>query len=164
MAPAKPPLVEELRVPKRRVAVEVVLPSGVARRVSVFLAEAAPDHEGAERVSDLLNGGADFFPAYDEQCGAMTFLNRESVALARVARELEQDASDDIAVPTEHEVEITLVDGTRLQGVVSYLLPPERSRLGDFLNQSAPFFRLVERDFVTLVRRAQVARVALLSR
>jgi hypothetical protein len=155
--------VEDLRVPKRQVAVEVVLPGGTVRRVSVFLAAAAPGHEGAERVSDLLNGGGNFFPAFDEQSGAMTFLNRESVALARVARDAEEWASNGVALATEHEVEITLADGTRLQGVVSYLLPPEHSRLVDFLNHASPFFPLLERDSVTLVSRAQVARVAFLS-
>ena len=52
------PGMEDLRVPKRAVLVEVVLPGGDARGVSVFLGEGAETHEGPERLSDLLNGGA----------------------------------------------------------------------------------------------------------
>jgi hypothetical protein len=156
--------VEDLRVPKRRVPVEVVLPGGAARRVSLFLAEASPDHEGPERPSDLLNGRDGFIPALDEESGAMTFLQRASIALARVPSEFEPDPGGGFTIPTEHEVEITLADGNRLAGLMSYLLPPERSRLVDFLNGASPFFRLIERDGVTLVGRAHVARVAIVSR
>jgi hypothetical protein len=156
--------VEGLRVPKRRVPVEVVLPSGASRRVSLFVAEAAPGHDGPERPSDVLNGASPFVPALDEESGGMTFLNRASIALARVGAELEPDPGGGFTIPSEHEVEVTLTDGSRLAGLVSYVLPPENSRLGDFLNEPAPFFRLLERDGVTLVGRAHVARIALLSR
>jgi len=156
--------VEDLRVPKRRVPVEVVLPGGVARRVSVFLAEAAPGHDGPERLSDLLNGSDAFIPAQELTGGGMTFLHRTSIALARVTPDVEPDAGGGFTIPTEHEVEITLTDGSRLTGLVSYVLPPEHARLVDYLNRAEPFFRLLERDVVTLVCRAHVARVALVSR
>jgi len=154
----------DLRVPKHRVPVEIVMPGGTVRHVAVFLAEAAPAHGGPERLSDLLNGGEEFIPAHDEESGVMTFLNREAVALARVARSVEANDADDITIPTEHEVEITLSDGSRLRGLVSYLLPPEHGRLVDFLNQRTPFLRLVDGDRVTLVSRRHVARVAIAER
>jgi hypothetical protein len=53
---------DDLRVPKRAVPVEVILPGGSARRVSVFLGEGAAAHHGPERLSDLLNGSAPFIP------------------------------------------------------------------------------------------------------
>jgi hypothetical protein len=70
---------EDLRIPKRQVPVEVVLPGGQSRRVSLFLAENAAGHEGPQRVSDLLNGHEPFY----------SLLEREGVALvsrAHVAR------------------------------------------------------------------------------
>lgn len=156
--------VEELRVPKRRVPVEVVLPGGAARRVALFLAEAAPGHDGPERPSDLLNGAGTFVPALDEDGGEMTFLHRGSIALARVPPDAEPEPGGGFTIPTEHEVEVRLLDGTRLGGLVTYVLPPERSRLGDFLCQPEPFFRLLERGGVTLVGRAHVASVSIVSR
>ncbi len=154
----------DLRVPKHRLAVEIVLPGGARRRVAVFLAEAAAGHEGPERLSDLLNGAEDFIPALDEEAGVMTFLNRAAVALARVPGGAEAEPGDEFTLPTEHQVEITLVDGTRLSGLVSYILPADRARLVDFLNQKAPFLRLVENGGVTLVSRRHVARVAIQER
>ncbi len=57
-----------------------------------------------------------------------------------------------------------LNDGGRLRGLVGYVLPPERSRLVDFLNEAPLFFRLLERDQVALVNKHHVARVALIDR
>ena len=151
---------DELRVPKRRVAAEVLLPGGAGRRITLFLAEAAPAHAGPERPSDLLNGGDGFVPAFDEDARAITFLNVGGLAVVRVERELEQTAADALTLPTEHEVEVLLESGSTLRGLVSYLRPPERSRLVDFLNEPAPFFQLIEERAVALVNKRHVARVA----
>jgi hypothetical protein len=149
---------DELRVPKRRVEAEVLLPGGEARRVTLFLAEAAQGHAGPERPLDLLNGAAEFFPALD---GTETaFLHRPAVPVVRVERRF--DAPDDeVTLPTEHDVEVLLADGSRLTGLVSYVRPPERSRLGDFLNEPPPFFRLLQEDRVAYVNKRHVVRVAL---
>lgn len=155
---------DDLRVPKQRVPVEVVLPGGATRRVALFLSGSAPGHGGPETVSDLLEGGDEFIPAFDEEAGAMAFLHRRSVAVARLPAGDEPDPSAEITLPTEHEVEVALADGSRLRGFVSYVLPPERARLVDFLNQKDRFFRLAEPGGVALIARAHVASVTLLPR
>ncbi|HYD41656.1 MAG TPA: hypothetical protein VEB43_12585 [Anaeromyxobacter sp.] len=153
---------DELRVPKHRVAAEVFLPGAAPRRIALFLAEAAPDHDGPERPLDLLNGRADFLPALDEASGEMTFLHRAALSAVRVARAAEPE--DLPTIPTEHEVELLLSDGAVLRGIVSYVRPAAHARLVDFLNEPTPFLRLVEEDAVTLVNKRHVARVALLTR
>lgn len=155
---------DELRVPKRRVGIEVVLPGGAARRVVVFLAEAAAEHAGPERVADLLNGAAEFFPVLDEEAGGVAFLHRASVAIVRFPRELDADDGEALTLPTEHEVELGLADGTVVRGLVSYVRPPDRARLVDVLNEPAPFLRLLEDGGAALVNKRHVARVALRSR
>lgn len=153
---------DELRVPKHRVAAEVLLPGGATRRIALFLAEAAPDHAGPERPLDLLNGRAEFLPALDEATGEMTFLNRAALSAVRVAREVEPEELP--TIPTEHEVELLLCDGAVLRGLVSYLRPATHARLVDVLNEPTPFLRLVEQGAVALVNKRHVARVALLVR
>ncbi len=156
-------MAEDLRVPKRKVAVDLVLAGEGARRVSLFLAEAAPDHDGPELVRDLVNGPARFLPGVDEASGAVVFLHLAAVVLIRIARELDagEDAFD---LPIEHPVELALADGTRLQGIISYVRPGERARLVDLLNEPAPFVRLIEAGAVALVNKAHIARIDLLSR
>ncbi|MGZ6143313.1 MAG: hypothetical protein ACXWLM_08240 [Myxococcales bacterium] len=149
---------DELRVPKRRAQVEVLLPGGAARQVTVFLAEYAPRHSGPERLSDLLNAQDDFVPAVDVATDTMTFLNRHGIAAARVEREWE--LAGELEGGEQHEVELTLVDGTTLRGTVAFVMPPERARLLDFLNDAQPFVRLAEKEKVALVNKRHIARVA----
>jgi hypothetical protein len=151
----------DLRVPKRRVLAEVLLPAGGARRIALFLAEATSRHAGPERPSDLLNGGDDFVPAFDEEAGTMSFLNRAGLAAVRIPPELESADGDGLTLATEHDVEVLLGNGTTLRGLVSYLRPPDHSRLVDFLNEGEPFFRLVEASAITLVNKRHVSRVLL---
>src|SRR5512138_1903660 len=155
---------EDLRVPKRRIPVEVLLPGGSTRTMALFLSEVAADHTGQERPSDLLNGGDDFVPAFDETGKAMTFLNRSAISAVRLDPSLDTDLDEEVSIPTEHEVELLLQDGTDVRGLVSYLRPAERSRLVDFLNEAPPFFRLIDAALLVLVNKRHVVRVSLVSR
>lgn len=150
----------DLQVPKHRVAAAVILPGGAIRRMAFFLAEAASDHDGPERPLDLLNGDADFLPAFDEGANAMTFLHRKGISMVRVDRV--HDADDEAAtLPTEHEVDVQLGDGTVQRGLVSFVRPTDHSRLIDVLNEPPPFFRLLQGGQVAYVNKRHVALVAL---
>jgi hypothetical protein len=148
-------MADDLKVPKQRVQVEVLLSGGSVLQVVVFLSEFASTHSGPERLSDLLNGGGDFVPALDVAADNMTFLGRHSIAAARVASEWEP--GEDLAVAEEHEVEITLAEGTVRRGLLSFVMPPGR-RLLDYLNEAPLFVRLGERDRVSLINKRHIAR------
>ncbi len=148
---------EDLKVPKRRAQVEVLLPGGAVRQVTIFLAEYASAHDGPERLSDLLNGGDDFVPALDLASDTMTFLGRQSIAAARVAPDWDEE---DAPATSQQEVEITLTDGTELHGTMAFVMSEEHSRLLDYLNDSPPFLRLIEQGRVALVNKRHIARVA----
>ncbi len=149
---------DDLKVPKRRTPVEMILPGGLTRRVDVFLSEFASNHVGPERLSDLLNGNDRFVPGLDTEAGTMSFMHREAVIVARVSHEVE-NVVEQHTIPTEHEVEVTLTDGTRLSGLITYVRPPERNRLNDYLNEGVPFFPLLEKQHVALINKQHVARV-----
>lgn len=155
---------KDLAVPKRQVNVLVTLAGGLRREVVLFLAEAAPGHAGGERLSDLLNGGADFIPALDPETRAMSFLNCSAVMLAEAHAEVEHAGGDELTIPTEHEVEVSLNDGRVLRGFISYLLPPDHGRLTDFLNQPRPFLPLHADDGVQLVHKQHITRIVIVDR
>jgi hypothetical protein len=149
----------ELTVPKRRVEVTVHLVGGIESRVTLFLAESSASRDGGERVRDLLERGGEFIPAFDAAAGAMTFLRRSAILLVVAPREAPSGEADEVTVPTEHEVELTLDDGRALRGLLSYVLPPERSRLVDHLNEPPRFLALEGSDALRLVHKAHVTRV-----
>ncbi len=155
---------DELRVPKRAVQVDITPPSGgPTRRFEVYLGEFASNHEGGERLSDLLNSGT-FLPAKDLGNQRVAFLNCAGLAVVRVARAVEaRDDAEAHTIPTEHEVEVTLSGGQVLKGLLTYVLPPERSRLTDFLNACPRFIPLLEEDHLALINRNHVAQIEALS-
>jgi hypothetical protein len=158
-------MLESLSIPKRRVAAQFVLPGGGSRAVAVFLAEAAPGHSGGERLSDLLNNsGSQFIPALDAETEAMTFVQCENLSLARVDAALEPNVVDQFTIPTEHEVEVRLMDGQKLRGLITYVLPEAHSRLTDYLNNAPPFIPLLEGEKVALINKRHVAYVETLRR
>jgi hypothetical protein len=150
---------EELRIPKRRVPVEVSIPGSGWRKVVVFLSEFASNHLGAERVSDLFNGPGEFIPAYDPDKNEAVLLRRDGVLGVRVAADLEPPSEATHTVPDEHELQIFLDDGSALRGLVTYVLPPDRARVIDFLNEAPRFFRIQEQDRVALVNKLHVTHV-----
>jgi hypothetical protein len=154
----------ELTVPKRRVEVEVVLEGGPGRRVTLFLAEHSAEHAGGERLADLLERGGDFIPALDAERGAMTFLRRSAIVSATAPPESSTGDADELTLPTEHEVEVALDDGRVLRGLFSYVLPPERSRLVDYLNEERRFLPLHATGSLLLVNKRHVTRVAAVER
>jgi hypothetical protein len=152
--------VRELQVPKRRVEVELTFTGGEHGRFGVFVAEHCVERSGPERVSDVLSRRDPFFPAVDPGTGEATVVARAAVAVVQVPRADEPGDGDEVGPATEHAVELHLHDGQRVRGTVSYVLPPERSRLLDFLNAAPPFLRLVaESGDVLLVNRDHVVRV-----
>ncbi|EPX56470.1 hypothetical protein [Cystobacter fuscus] len=147
-------------------AAQFILPGGSSRQVAVFLAEATPARAGGERLSDLLNdSGSQFIPALDAETETMTFVHCENLAMARVAAEHEPNVVDPFNIPTEHEVEVRLMDGQRLRGLITYVLPEAHSRLTDYLNSAPPFFPILEEaGQVVLVNKKHVAYVETLRR
>jgi hypothetical protein len=154
----------ELTVPKRRVEVAVELAGGLERRVSLFLAESAPGHAGQERVCDLLEADGRFIPALDAAARGITFLRRAAILVMSAPSEPTIGTADDVTLPTEHEVDVALDDGRMLHGVISYALPPDRSRLVDYLNDPARFLPLHRDGEVLFVNKDHVTRISALER
>lgn len=150
---------QELRVSKRQVPIEVMLPTGERRKVAVFLSDFASTHTGRERVSELLKANA-FLPAEDPTRGGLVLFHCANLAVVRVAREEEagEDASAD-TIRTEQRVEVTLSTGHTLSGLLQYVMPPERTRLSDYLNACPAFIPLLEQDQVALINRTFVAQI-----
>jgi hypothetical protein len=156
---------DDLKVPKRRVPVSVTLAGGLQTRVAFFLADVAPGHPGHECLCDLLEDDAPFLPAVDMVTGAITFISRAALVVAEAGVDADRGPGDDLGLPTEFAVEVTVVEGQRLRGYVSYVRPPDRARLVDFLNDDRQFLPLHgDGDTVRFVHKRYVSRIDPLER
>ncbi len=147
---------EELRVPKRQLEIETVHVDGVRRQLIVYLSEFLEHRSGGERVSDLLNRDEVFFPAVDKETNATLFLARDGLMFARVRTQEELTPVEQTNALTENTVDISLIDGAMIKGVLAFLRQPERSRVIDVLNEPARFLPVRTGDFTLLINKRNI--------
>jgi len=160
-------LTSEYRIPKRRISAEVLLLGHPRKVVTLFLHEVAQTHAGAERPSDLLNGGGEFFPAI-EPPGKLVLLHRDAVLVISVAAEAEFPPSEpegslpDLTQATKIPVEVILQDGSHVRGTIQFVMPQGRDRLIDFMNAPDRFISVREESLARLINKRRIVRIAVL--
>src|ERR1700733_8193275 len=141
----------EFRVEKQRADAVLTLTGGESTRGYFFVAGGSARHAGPERVGDLLNSEAGFFPfEIHDSAGIRTELfNRRHVVMAAIG---ENEASRDpgYGVATRRVVSILLSNGHRVTGAIRVYKPEGRDRLSDWA-RDPEIFRYVESGDTTLI-------------
>lgn len=150
---------DDLRIPVRRVPVEVAQTDGSHQRFQLFVSEHSPHHEGPETPSEAITGARGFVPAIDPADDSLVCLKVDAIMWMKVDARLERPGPEAETIPTEHEVEIVLSGGERCQGLLTYVRPEPRDRLSDFLNEGDGPLRIIQGDEMILVNRRHVLRV-----
>lgn len=142
-------------VEKRREAAELTLVTGATIPGSFFLAGSSQLHAGPERVGDLLNQVAGFFPF---ESGTETILvNRAhviKVALPTPVIEPQLDAGYDVA--TRRTVKVLLTTGETVTGNVVIYRPEGHDRLSDYAHIDERFRYVELADRTLLINSAHI--------
>jgi len=143
-----------------RVAIPATLlqTAGGKREGEIFVMERVPQHTGHETPLDMLNRAVDgWFPFRPKDNGAGVLLVAKArTVLLTVPRTEPEDAAR-LSAAKRARLEVTLADGTQLNGWATLELPQHHSRLLDYLNAATePFFAIATEDGVHLVNRAHV--------
>jgi hypothetical protein len=141
----------QLRVEKQRATAVLTLASGRSAAGCFFVAGGSPRHNGPERVGDLLNAEAGFFPfEIDEADGTRTALfHRNHVMIVSLA---ENEARDEpgYTVATKRSVSLLLSNGQSVSGAVRVYRPKGHDRLSDWARRGERF-RYLETTQETLI-------------
>jgi hypothetical protein len=139
----------EYRVEKRREAADVTLVTGATLSGFFFLAGSSHLHSGPERVGDLLNLDAGFFPF--EFQGETSLINRVHVLKVSLPPQMiEAELEPGYDVAPRHHVKLLLTTGESITGQVVVFLPPGHERLSDYAAMDERF-RYVELPERTLL-------------
>ena len=153
----------ELRVEKRRAQAELTLSTGAVVRGCFFLAGSAAAHAGPERVGDLLNAEAGFFPfeltAQGPQGSWSALYNRTQLVLVRLVEQTEAQLEPGYDVATERHVSILLSNGAIVSGAVRVYLPAGRDRLSDYARTSVTFRYVEAADATYIVNGAHIVEL-----
>jgi hypothetical protein len=145
--------VSEFRIEKRRAEVSLTLATGATVRGCFFLSGSSASRSGPERVADLLNAEAGFFPfeLHDGDSPQTVLYNRTQLLLVRLLEEpVESQLVADYSIAKERGVRILLSNGSWVEGHVRVYRPSGRDRLSDYA-RAPEAFRYVETSDGTVI-------------
>jgi len=150
---------EELRVPTRRVAVELFMDDGVHTRGVMYLTQTRHHSSESEEIAGLLNDDRVFVPfRADDPSIDVWIVNKHHVIRVHLK---DCDTLRDDAAPAEPTPICTIVlcDRSRLTGQLLFDAPVSASRLVDKFNGAPSFMTFVTDDGVDFVHRSHVTQV-----
>ncbi len=151
----------EFRFEKRRVGAMVTLSDGRSSRGCFFTADHHQQHDGPERVGDVLNAESGFVPfeLHEGHDVCTVLYNRAHIVLVTLDDpEDRSDAGYDVATP--RVASILLSTGQRLVGTVRVFRPAGRDRLSDWARQPGAFRYIEIADMTVLVNAAHIVHVS----
>lgn len=137
---------EIFKVPKSEKEVSLwVHPDGMVKG-SLFLREQSQEHDGQEKPVDVLNQDHPFVVVRLHNPEQLRFYNRSSI----IRVEYPLDDGEESLPDDDHTIitcAIHMMDGSILEGTIREVLPPDRSRLFDYLRkEKTRFIRLFFSD------------------
>jgi hypothetical protein len=141
----------EFHVEKQRVAAVLTLTGGESTSGCFFVAGGSARHAGPERVGDLLNSEAVFFPfeIHDSAAVRTELINRHHVVMVAIG-DNEESRDPGYSVATRRAVSILLSNGQRVAARIRVYKPEGRDRLSDWA-RDPEIFRYVETGETTLI-------------
>ena len=149
----------EYRFEKQRVPATLTLAPGTSVNGTFFVAAQTSNHEGAERIGDLLNAQTGFFP-FELRDGTTVLYNRThlvAVSLDAGVIEAERDPGYDVA--THRHVGILLSTGMRVKGKVAVYAAPGRDRLSDYARSPQTFQYIVTQKNTLIINAAHIVEL-----
>ena len=147
------------RFEKQRAPATLTLAPGTSVSGFFFVAAHTAHRAGAERIGDLLNEQAGFFP-FEHHDGTTVLYNRVhlvAVALEPGVTEAEQDPGYDIA--THRYVGMLLSTGMRIKGKVAVYAPLGRDRLSDYARSPEVFRYVVTGENTLIINAAHIVEL-----
>lgn len=145
-----------LKVPKLKQQVTLwVHPEGQVVG-SLFVREQSPDHAGAEEPLEVLNADVPFVVLQKESPQELRFYNKNSII--RIEYTADNNTDDELTILS---CKLSMMDGSVIEGTIREILPPEYSRLFDYINQEkSRFIRLYFNDNdVSLINKSYIVNI-----
>lgn len=148
---------EIYRIPRREMSVRILLDDGRSIDGSLFTSDTGPGGRPMDLLHHLNDPSEEFVPL---SSGADRFLlNKAGIIWAQASGEAAREIAEESLGGHRVPVRLSLAGGVSLVGTLSIVMPPERSRVLDYLNSAGRFVPLFGEGTVTLVQRGFVVVV-----
>ncbi len=144
-------------IPRVAMPATLLQTAGGKREGEIYVMERVPQHAGQETPLDMLNRAEGWFPFRPKGNGDGVLLVAKARTVFLTVPLTEPEDAARLSAAKQARLEVTLADGTQLNGRATLELPQHHSRVLDYLNAAAePFFAITTADGVHLVNRAHV--------
>ncbi|MBI2838670.1 MAG: hypothetical protein HYX75_10160 [Acidobacteria bacterium] len=142
-------------VPKASVKVKVVMTAGAPRVGMAFVAEAARDHAGHQRLEDMLNEPESFFPLATKS--GFVLLNKRNLLYLTTTDAAETDYYINLrSVARREEVVLSLRGRHSTRGTLLIEMPAGMARVQDYINTNRAFLPLLAGRELALINSASI--------
>jgi hypothetical protein len=149
--------VPDFSIPRVAMPATLVQTAGGKREGQIYVMERVPQHAGPETPLDMLNRADGFFPFRPTGDGTGVLLVAKARTVSLIVPLAEPQDEARLTAAKLARLEVTLADGTQLNGWATLELPQHHARVLDYLNAAIePFFAIATTDGVHLVNRAHV--------
>ena len=153
--------VSEFRIEKQRAEATLTLTTGKTVSGCFFLSTSSPSHAGPERVADLLNGSAGFFP-FELNCTEVPYTvlyNRTHIVQVSLGNAIEPQLAPGYSLATERAVRVVLSNGNAVKGRVRVYRPNGRDRLSDYAREPERFRYIETADGTVIVNADHIVEL-----
>jgi hypothetical protein len=148
---------KQFQVPTHEVAARVLLDDGRVLECGIFASDSGPAGHPQTLAERLNETDEEFIPV---KSGEDRFLlSKSGVVTVEVGDAASETVGMDQDAGIEIPVRLSLTGGLSLLGRFHIVMPPERSRVLDYLNAAPRFLTLLGEDRVTLVQRNYIVSV-----
>jgi len=146
--------VEKLLVPAR-----VAMPGPEHVAGAFALSVNSPYRPGPESLLELLNTPARVVPFMRTGDDTVLLLARLSIDWVEVEHRVDPTwvRPESVVAAREEQVQVRLLDGRRIEGLVAMDLPEHLNRISDFLNLPEDFFALRTRSSIVIVNKSRIS-------
>jgi len=146
-----------LSVPRTAVAARVLVSRGTASDGEVFVVQRLPQRDGPETVLEMLCRPEAFFAFRPSEGKTLWLVSKAHAVSVSVHGQPSEDDPARLSAMRRVGAELRLTEGPKLVGWASVELPPDQTRLLDYLNNSPDAFIRVWTEGAThYVNRAHI--------
>ena len=149
----------ERKIREKRLKVQVTFSDGDKEELEFPLPLSKQDIPLTQSVKNVLEDSEMFFSLYNPHRKSSEIVNKDQILSIALPLEKEENNVSIKVLPTIHPVEVKLHDGTRLEGTLHYFMPPQTSRVLDYVGLEQRFIEIRTKAALILINKKHILKL-----
>ena len=149
---------------EKRVGLRITFSGGGSEELELSIPESGKKAPLSETVSSYLEESDPFLSLLNPKTAVPEIINKDQILFLKLPAEKSEDAMSINVKPVIHSVEVKLHDGSSLKGKLEYFMPPQASRIIDYVGAEQRFIRIHAKSALLLVNKRHIVKLRQVSK